>query len=81
MYGRQSGQAEGFEYTEANKKSGITWNEETLFEYLKDPKKYIPGTKMVSFYLFSSLLRFVGLWSGLREVLTSVLPLRLKEPN
>jgi cytochrome c len=47
LYGRQSGQAEGFEYTEANKKSGVTWNEDTLFEYLKDPKKFIPGTKMV----------------------------------
>lgn len=47
LYGRQSGQAEGFEYTEANKSSGVTWAEDTLFEYLKDPKKYIPGTKMV----------------------------------
>lgn len=26
---------------------GITWSEETLFEYLLAPKKYIPGTKMV----------------------------------
>lgn len=47
LYGRKSGQADGFEYTEANKNSGVTWTEETLFDYLKDPKKYIPGTKMV----------------------------------
>ena len=26
---------------------GITWSKETLFEYLENPKKYIPGTKMV----------------------------------
>ena len=25
---------------------GITWTEETLFKYLENPKKFIPGTKM-----------------------------------
>eukprot|EP00612_Vaucheria_litorea_P000878 CAMPEP_0171452804 /NCGR_PEP_ID=MMETSP0945-20130129/763_1 /TAXON_ID=109269 /ORGANISM="Vaucheria litorea, Strain CCMP2940" /LENGTH=103 /DNA_ID=CAMNT_0011977539 /DNA_START=62 /DNA_END=373 /DNA_ORIENTATION=- len=47
LFGRQSGQAEGYSYTDANKNSGITWGEDTLFDYLLAPKKYIPGTKMV----------------------------------
>jgi cytochrome c len=41
MFGRQSGQAENYSYSKANKKSGITWGDETLFEYLENPKKYI----------------------------------------
>lgn len=47
LFGRKTGQAEGFSYSKANKDKGITWNEDTLFEYLLAPKKYIPGTKMV----------------------------------
>lgn len=46
LFGRKTGQAAGYNYTEANQKKGITWGEETLMEYLIDPKKYIPGTKM-----------------------------------
>jgi cytochrome c len=47
IIGRKTGQAPGFGYTAANINKGITWSKDTLFEYLKDPKKYIPGTKMV----------------------------------
>jgi len=41
FFGRQSGMADGYSYSAANKKSGITWGDETLFEYLENPKKYI----------------------------------------
>lgn len=47
LFGRQSGSVEGFAYTAANKNSGITWSDQTLFDYLLNPKKYIKGTKMV----------------------------------
>ncbi|XP_071441321.1 cytochrome c-like [Hetaerina americana] len=47
IIGRKTGQAPGYGYTDANKSKGITWNADTLDVYLQDPKKYIPGTKMV----------------------------------
>jgi cytochrome c len=45
--GRHSGTAEGYSYSDANKNSGITWNEAQFKDYIKDPKAKIPGTKMV----------------------------------
>jgi len=46
VVGRKSGSVAGFAYSDANKNSGITWTPQVLFEYLKDPKGYMPGTKM-----------------------------------
>jgi cytochrome c len=45
--GRKAGSAEGFNYTEANKNSGLTWDESVFKDYIKDPRAKIPGTKMV----------------------------------
>ena len=47
LFGRKAGSVEGFNYSEANKSSGITWDEPTFREYIKNPKAKIPGTKMV----------------------------------
>ena len=47
LFGRVAGTKPGYSYSTANKTSGITWGEDTIFDYLKAPKKYIPGTKMV----------------------------------
>ena len=44
--GRKSGTAPDFNYSDANKNSGITWNEAQFKEYIRDPKAKIPGTKM-----------------------------------
>jgi cytochrome c len=44
--GRKSGTAADYNYSDANKNSGITWNEAQFKEYIKDPKAKIPGTKM-----------------------------------
>ena len=44
--GRKSGTAPDYNYSDANKNSGITWNEAVFKEYIKDPKAKIPGTKM-----------------------------------
>jgi cytochrome c len=44
--GRKSGTAADYNYSDANKNSGITWNEAQFKEYIKDPKAKVPGTKM-----------------------------------
>ena len=47
LAGRKSGTVEGFSYSDANKSSGLTWDEVTFKDYIKDPRAKIPGTKMI----------------------------------
>ncbi len=47
LIGRKAGSVAGYSYSAANKDSGITWDEATFREYIKDPKAKIPGTKMI----------------------------------
>ncbi len=46
LFGRKAGSVEGYNYSEANEKSGITWTEEEFTKYIQDPKAVVPGTKM-----------------------------------
>ena len=46
VIGREAGSIDGFIYSEANADSGFTWTPEILFEYLKAPREYLPGTRM-----------------------------------
>lgn len=45
--GRKAGTVPNFDYSEANKSSGIVWNEETFEDYIKNPAAKVPGTKMI----------------------------------
>jgi cytochrome c len=45
--GRHSGTAPGYNYSEANKKSGIVWDTANFEKYINDPRAMIPGTKMI----------------------------------
>jgi cytochrome c len=45
--GRKAGAADGYNYSEAMKGSGLTWDEATFKEFIKNPKAKVAGTKMV----------------------------------
>jgi cytochrome c len=66
LEGRKSGTIEGYNYTDANKNSGIIWNEETFREYIKDPRAKIPGTKMV-FAGIKNDNEITNLWAYLKQ--------------
>jgi cytochrome c len=45
--GRHSGSVPDFSYSDANKNSGIVWDEAQFKDYIKDPRAKLPGTKMI----------------------------------
>ena len=64
--GRHSGSVEGFSYSEANKNSGIVWNEQSFKDYIRDPRGRIPGTKMV-FPGIKDDHEIASLWQYIRQ--------------
>jgi cytochrome c len=47
IIGRNAGTYPGYSYSDANKNSGLTWDEATFTDYIKNPRAKIPGTKMI----------------------------------
>jgi cytochrome c len=47
VIGRKAGTEEGFAYSDAMKKVGWVWDEATFKDYIADPKKKVPGNKML----------------------------------
>jgi hypothetical protein len=75
LFGRQSGTVESFSYSKANKEKAVVWAEETLYEYLLNPKKYIPGTALPAVLrrcLCYKRLQLLPCWSALRAVMRLV---------
>jgi cytochrome c len=50
---RPAGHYPNYNYSSANKSSGLVWDEKTLSSYLRAPTKLVPGTKMI----FAGLIR------------------------
>ena len=66
LAGRKSGSIEGYSYSDANKNSGITWDEAVFKEYIANPRAKIPGTKMV-FAGISNENERTNLWAYLKQ--------------
>lgn len=46
VIGRKAGSVPGYNYSDANKSSGIVWTEDEFTKYIHDPRGVVPGTKM-----------------------------------
>src|SRR5436190_15873626 len=64
--GRKAGTFEGYNYSEANKNSGITWSEQTFPSYIRAPMQAMPGTRM-AFVGIKNDKDIADLWAYLKE--------------
>jgi cytochrome c len=46
VYGRKSGSLEDFRYSNAMMRANLTWNDDNLRAYIKDPQAKVPGNRM-----------------------------------
>ena len=46
VFGRTAGAVPGYRYSEALKKSGIVWTDDTLDKYLAATQDFVPGSRM-----------------------------------
>jgi len=45
VFGRKAGSRDDFRYSRPLARSGVTWDERSLDEFLKAPDQFIPGTR------------------------------------
>ncbi len=64
--GRHAGTAANFNYSDANKNSGIVWNEATFKDYIRSPQAKVPGTKM-TFAGITNPHEIEDLWAYLKQ--------------
>jgi cytochrome c len=63
---RHAGAVASFNYSEANKNSGLVWNEATFKDYIRSPQGEIPGTKM-AFAGITNPQEIDDLWAYLKQ--------------
>jgi cytochrome c len=66
LEGRKAGTIEGFNYSEANKNSGIVWSSESFSTYIRAPMQVMPGTRM-AFVGIRNDKEIVDLWAYLTQ--------------
>jgi cytochrome c len=66
LEGRKAGTIDGYNYTEVNKNSGITWDDASFATYIRNPMQVMPGTRM-AFVGIRNDKEIADLWAYLKQ--------------